>query len=337
MAPHTLPGSLLTLLLPLAEAYATVMDVRNWLFNHSLLPSYRPPMLTVGIGNLAVGGTGKTPHAEFIAAYYASMGLSTAILSRGYGRRTKGFRYVTPDSTADEVGDEPLQMFRRFGGKVCVAVSERRAPALQRLQHERQPEAVVLDDIMQHRYVSPHTTILLTDYARRYTTDYVLPAGRLRERRRGARRADIIIVTKCPQDLSDAERTEIVRQLKPTDTQHVFFTAMRYSPLPRHIRQAVLLTGIAHPQPLERHLKAQGIDISRRLNFPDHHRFTDSDIRRIAGAAQQTSHLITTAKDFSRLMQAHLPEEVTQKITVQDINVKVLFGEEEKFKALLPL
>ena len=325
------------LLLPLAAVYAAVMDVRNLMFDRGWLRSLRPTVRSIGIGNLAVGGTGKTPHTELIAAHYRGKGLSVAILSRGYGRRTKGFRYVTPQSTADEVGDEPLQMFRRFGGKVCVAVGERRAPALLQLEEERHPQAVVLDDVFQHRYVKPHTLILLTDYARRYDTDHVLPAGRLRERRAGARRADIIIVTKCPPELAEAERQDIIRHLAPHPRQQVFFTAMQYAPLTcTDICQALLITGIAHPAPLEKHLRTSGITLTEHLNFPDHHRFSATDIRRITVAAARAPYIITTAKDFQRLAQAPLPEEVKRKVIVQDITVSVLFGEEEKLKALLP-
>lgn len=325
------------LLLPFAAIYAAVMEVRNLMFDRGWLHSLRPKVRSIGIGNLAVGGTGKTPHTEFIAAYYHEKGLRVAILSRGYGRRTKGFRYVNAASSADEVGDEPLQMFRRFGGKVCVAVGERRAPALLQLEEERHPQVVVLDDVFQHRYVNPHTLILLTDYAHRYDTDHVLPAGRLRERRSGARRADIIIVTKCPPALDEAERQDIIHRLAPHPEQQVFFTAMQYVPFTRtDVRKALLITGIAHPAPLEKHLRASGIELTAHLNFPDHHRFSAGDIRRITAAAARAPFIITTAKDFQRLAQAPLPEEAKRKIVVQDITVSVLFGEEEKLKALLP-
>lgn len=325
------------LLLPFAALYAAVTDVRNWLFDHGRLAVTHPGMPTVGIGNLTVGGTGKTPHTEFLAAHYLEKGRSVAILSRGYGRRTRGFRYADGNSTADDVGDEPLQMFRRFRGKVCVAVGERRAPAITRLGNERKPDVVVLDDIFQHRYVKPRITILLTDYARPYYADFVLPAGRLRERRKGARRADIIIVTKCPNDLSQQEARDIVGRLQPDEGQRVFFTTMTYAPLPGDLPQkALLITGIARPEPLENHLRGMGIALTSHLNFPDHHRFSPADVRRISVAAADVPAIITTAKDFQRLRHAGLPPQVMEKIIVQDITISVLFAEEAALKALLP-
>lgn len=325
------------LLLPFSCLYALATDVRNLLFDSGCLRSTKPPMPTIGIGNLAVGGTGKTPHAEFFARHLLAQGCKVAILSRGYGRSTRGYRAASPQSTAEEVGDEPLQMFRRFRGEVAVAVCERRAEGLKRLKESIDPDVVILDDVFQHRYVRPQLLILLTDCSRLYCDDCVVPAGRLRERRRGARRADVIIVTKCPPNLTEARRCDIIRRLKPLPHQQVFFSAMAYAPLtlPEGNARALLLTGIARPEPLVKHLQDSGIHIARHLKFPDHHRFSPSDLTRIIEAARAASCVITTAKDFARLPQADLPDDVVQKICVQEIEVRILFDQQAELTSTL--
>lgn len=326
------------LLLPLSWLYTLVVSLRNRLFDFGLLPSYRPSVATLSIGNLAVGGTGKTPHTEFLARHFLSSGLRVAILSRGYGRTTRGYRSAGPASTSGEVGDEPLQMFRRFGGRVQVAVCERRAAGLQRLEAEAEaPDVVLLDDAFQHRYVKPHFSLLLTDWSRLYSSDHVLPAGRLRESRQGARRADVIIVSKCPPALSEAERRAIVERLQPTARQRVFFSTMVYAPLalPSECHSAVLLTGIARPEPLAEHLAASGIAIERHLRYPDHHRFSLSDLRDIIHILRSGSCIVTTAKDYARLLSAGLPPELVQHIIVQEVGIGILFNQENEFLSCL--
>lgn len=318
------------LLAPLSWPYALVMDIRNWMFDHGWLHEKRYDIPTVCIGNLAVGGTGKTPHTEWLVERLLAEHRHVGILSRGYGRSTRGYYEATVDSRADDIGDEPLQMYLRFGTQAIVAVCEDRCHGIECLM-ERHPELdiIVLDDAFQHRYVRPTLRLLLTDYSRLYTTDYVLPAGRLRERRKGAKRADIIVVTKCPSTLSEAERSNIETAIAPLPHQHVFFTAMDHAPLPISTEQPIaLLAGIARPQPLIEHLLAEGYNVARKLIYPDHHNFSPRDLANIDTAAAQTAHIVTTAKDNARLRSLPLAEDTRRKLITQDIHVSVLFHQD---------
>ena len=252
-----------SLLWPLACLYDLVMSLRNAAFNRGWLPSRRFPCATIAIGNLAVGGTGKTPHAEYLLRLLSPQH-RVALLSRGYGRRTHGFVMANAESTASDIGDEPLQMQRKFP-QVQVAVDEKRCEGMERLLAQpNPPEVVVLDDAYQHRYVCAGLYILLTDFSRLYVDDFVLPAGRLRESKRGAQRAQIVIVTKCPEGLNEAQRSDIRQRLRLSPSQKLFFTTFRYGerrPLFAEGKQCatsgsvLALTGIARPEPLYEHLR----------------------------------------------------------------------------------
>lgn len=319
------------LLLPLAWIYDAATSLRNWLFDCGILPSRQFPVATIGIGNLAIGGTGKTPHTEMLVRMLLKKYDHLAILSRGYGRTTRGFRWVRPDDTASKVGDEPLQMRRKFpASSVVCAVCEDRCKGITTIlaQHP-EVQIVLLDDAFQHRYVHPDLNILLTDFSRTYAHDQLLPAGRLRESRRGAKRADLIIVTKCPPDLSKQASEDIRAQLHPHPGQEVFFSSIEYPSLPS-VQHAVLVTGIARPEPLVQHLRASGIDV-RHLPFADHHRFTPSERARIIEQAQAAPLLFTTAKDATRLDELDLPPHIRQRIYVIDITPQILFDQEKHF------
>lgn len=318
-------------LAPFSWLYASVMDIRNWMFNHGWLREKVFAIPTICIGNLAVGGTGKTPHAEWLVERLVEDGLRVATLSRGYGRRTKGFVEATSSTTAQEIGDEPLQMLLHFGDKVVVSVCENRCAGITELQ-ERHPEldVIVLDDAYQHRYVNPSVRVLLTDYSRPYYDDHVLPWGRLRERPSGAARADIIIVTKCPSTLSDDERLNICKLIAPLPHQKVYFTSTRYAPLLVDTSDGYIavVAGIANPGPLIDHLAAEGYTISDKLIFGDHHNFSDADLHRIEKAAESSSYVVTTAKDYARLRSLPLSPKAKSKLIVQDISVHVLNDED---------
>ena len=206
------------------------MDFRNWLFDSHLLTAVQPAVYSISIGNLTVGGTGKTPMVELLIKRYLQdtplYAGATATLSRGYGRRTTGFRMAAETDTAETIGDEPLQLYRKFSPAVRVCVGERRVDAIKALL-ELHPETirVLLDDAFQHRAVRPHLNLLLVDYNRPFYTDYPFPAGRLRERRKGARRADAIIVTKCPLNLWTTEQARMIgpdSALRPARNAHLF-------------------------------------------------------------------------------------------------------------------
>jgi tetraacyldisaccharide 4'-kinase len=333
--------------------YNLIMSIRNFLFDNGWgLKQQAFDVPLISVGNLSMGGTGKTPHTEYLVKLLQQAGKDVAVLSRGYGRVTKGYRLATETSSASDIGDEPRQIKQKFP-ECTVAVCEKRVVGMQHLIAEREEAGktpdnwvVVLDDAFQHRYVKPGLNILLTDYARPYYADRVLPWGRLRESAVGAQRADIIVVTKCPKHLSSLAAEQIRMKLTPLPTQEVFFTNFDYAnPYSASNHQetglpqsALVLTGIAKPQPLYAYLEAHGVEI-KPLAFPDHHAFTPSDVERINAAFEtlpEGSKVITTEKDAVRLQQLPtLSEAVKQHLLVQPIEVKFLFGQTEKFNTII--
>lgn len=322
-------------LFPFALLYDGVTRCRNALFDCGWLEEHTFAIPTICVGNLAVGGTGKTPHVEMIVGWLLDTGIKTAVLSRGYGRKTHGFRLLTAGDSAESVGDEPLQIFRRFKQQGNVsAVCEDRVKGIKRLTEIcPQPEAIVLDDAYQHRYVKPGLNILLTEYGRPFDRDFLLPMGRLREAARGARRADVIIVTKCPPTLPECERQQFITRLKCRDNQAVFFSTVEYSAFPP-TTDAGLVTGIAHPAPLLQHLQAAGVAVEH-LAFSDHHRFTAADREAIIQLADRHPFLFTTEKDSTRLELLQLPPQVQSKINAIPIATRVLFDEATTLRQII--
>ena len=304
------------LLLPFSWLYASVMAFRNWLYDKGWKQSAAFAVPLLAVGNLRVGGTGKTPHVIWLVEELLRQGHRPAILSRGYGRRTTGPRLAAPTESAATVGDEPWQYFQQFAARqVPVAVAEaRRLGVALLLETHPAITVIVLDDAYQHRAVQVTLNILLTELARPFYTDEVLPAGRLRESRRGARRADVIIVTKCPPDLSQARRNKaqqhISRYARPIAP--VLFSSYAYG-LPRLAfvagaqpptpvpGPALLLTGIAQPGPLREQLEEQGYQVRFHADFPDHHAFQSTDFTALRGHWQAGWPIFTTAKDATRL------------------------------------
>jgi tetraacyldisaccharide 4'-kinase len=261
----------------------------------------------ISVGNLNAGGSGKTPMIEYIICLL-SANHRVATLSRGYKRRTKGFRIANSNDNATTIGDEPYQMFLKFGKNIVVTVGEDRAYAIPNiLQEDDEIEAILLDDAFQHRAVDPSFSILLTEYGRPFTRDYVLPAGNLRESRKGASRADVIVVTKCPsRKLNIDALTNDIR--KYAGNKPVFFTTLKYrdlvsfGDLSSPSGKVILVTGIANPDPLYTHIK-QHFEILKHFRYSDHHSFTESDVNEIHFEAQQISDvcIVTTEKDMARL------------------------------------
>ncbi len=301
------------------------MAVRNWLYDRGWKKSEAFAVPLVGVGNLRVGGTGKTPHVSWLVEELLRQGHRPAILSRGYGRHTTGPRLAGPHDSAATVGDEPWQYFEQFGGQgVPVAVAENRQLGLDLLrQHHPALTCVVLDDAYQHRRVRPALNILLTELARPFYHDFVLPAGRLREARAGAARADVVIVTKCPPNLSAeaqaAAEAQVRRYTRPgalvlfsayaygeaetlrlnkvlTDNTLSNSQALRPSPGP-----ALLLTGIAQPGPLREYLEGQGYTLVHHALLPDHHAFQPADLVALQKHWQPGWPIFTTEKDATRL------------------------------------
>lgn len=321
-------------LAPLSFLYDSITSIRNKMFDNGLLAEHTFDITTICVGNLAVGGTGKTPHTEWIVSHLIEKGTKVAILSRGYGRSTKGYIEATPTLTACDIGDEPFQMYHHFGTKVPVAVCEKRVNGIRLLQ-KTHPElqVIVLDDAFQHRHVKASLNVLLTDYSHPYFNDRLLPSGRLRENVSGAKRADIIIVTKCPPGLDVETSQRFINSLHPTSEQKVFFSSIIYKPLEEvpSDSHVVVLTGIASSRPLVEKLQADQLHILRHLEYADHHTFSKSDITTIEEAAEEADFIITTAKDHARLLNVPLTERTKQKIKVQHIGVELLFGQESTF------
>lgn len=323
---------------PLSYLYALVTDIRNWMFDHGWLHERIFSIPIVNVGNLAVGGTGKTPHTLWIVQQFIEMGYHPAVLSRGYGRKTKGFSLATATTTAAEIGDEPFELYSHIASAAYMAVCEDRRNGIERLL-SLHPEIdhIVLDDAFQHRYVHPSLNILLTDFSRLYPNDKVLPVGRLRERAKGAERADVIIVTKCPGNLTATTREPIIRILKPRPHQQVLFSTVEYAPLPIDVkdRKILLITGIAQPTPLFEHIQGCQTSAIQHIRFRDHHFFTPSDVSSITAAAAEVDIVVTTRKDYSRLIAHNLPAALKSKLVVQDIKVKFLFDGERRMNQAL--
>ncbi|GGF07057.1 tetraacyldisaccharide 4'-kinase [Hymenobacter cavernae] len=317
-----MPSLLAVLLLPFAWLYAGVMAVRNWLYDTGLKASASFPVPIISVGNLRVGGTGKTPHVAWVVRELLAQGEKPAVLSRGYGRRTRGYRLAGATDTAATLGDEPLQHYQDSGASVPVAVCEdRRAGVAQILDNKLDITNVVLDDAYQHRRVRPALSILLTEQQRPFYRDYVLPAGRLRESRRGARRADVVVVTKCAPGLPDDAQRAIaarVRRYARPGVPVLFSTYAYGAPVPVTSASAlvgkeiVLLTGIAQPGPLREYLLAAGYQITHHVAFADHHVFSAADIAAVAAQCRAGQCVFTTQKDAARLLAPELAAAIAQ-------------------------
>ena len=304
------------ILLPFALIYWAITTLRNLLFDLHILHSEVFKMPIIVVGNLSVGGTGKTPHVEYLIRLLQPR-FSVATLSRGYGRLTKGFRLAGTGDGTEEIGDEPMQYHRKFSG-INVGVDESRRNGIGELMGiSTAPDVILLDDAFQHRWVKPGYSLLLTDYQHLYSDDYLLPAGRLREPRRGARRADMIIVTKSPKVLSPFVRRDIIKRLKPGAQQQVLFSYIRYGDwvqfgkgsdqmaLPRRVNTILLVSGIANPAPLEEYLRKSCEELVT-MSFSDHHQYEVKDMENISitfeNIISRNKLIITTEKDAMRLL-----------------------------------
>jgi tetraacyldisaccharide 4'-kinase len=304
-------------LFPFSYLYAMLMYLRNRRYDASAPASPGIPVLAVG--NLSVGGTGKTPHVEYLLQWLLARGHRPAMLSRGYGRSTKGVFVLKPASDATQAGDEPLQVFHRFGAQVPVVVAEKRTEGAMVIRRSfPEVNALVLDDAFQHRAIHRDLNILLSDWQKPFFNDWVLPAGRLREARQGAARADILIFTKCPPLLSQAEQKAAIASasvfLKAgtpvcfTGLKYGELQAMRHSqPLLNREAPVALLSGLAYPEALLGYTSAN-YALQHQFRYPDHHPYSTDDMRQVIGTLAKTniSQLITTAKDAVKL-QRFLP------------------------------
>jgi len=294
------------ILSPFVPLYYVVVFLRNKLYDWSFFKSKSYEFPLICVGNISVGGTGKTPMVEYLVSIL-NKNHQLAILSRGYGRVSKGFVIAGLQTTSKAIGDEPFQIFNKFKD-VIVAVDSDRQNGLELLkQHHPSTDVILLDDAFQHRKVLAGFNILLTAYDHLYCDDYVLPTGNLREPKSGAKRAQLIVVTKCPENLSELDKTAITKRLNPASNQAVFFSSIQYSDtlISSDSSRALadlkgtyftLVTGIANPTPLVKYLKNLGLDFEH-LNYKDHHEFSISELEFI----HSKPLVLTTEKDFSRL------------------------------------
>jgi tetraacyldisaccharide 4'-kinase len=320
------------LLFPFAILFNLITTLRNRLYDQGLKPSVKFELPVIGIGNLTVGGTGKTPLTEYIIRLLAR-NYKVATLSRGYGRKSRGFRIAQPTDNAASLGDEPYQFFVKFGDRIKVAVGEERALAIPNiLQSYPRTQVILLDDAYQHRSVAPSLNILLSDYHRPFYEDFLLPAGRLRESRTGAERADIVVVTKCPIEMTDEEMIDIEKSIREFAERPVFFTHIRYgNPTPvtdgyqKMSDQVALLTGISNTKPLK-HYVGQNYKMTKHFKFSDHHAYTASDLERLKRFINDhpSTSIITTEKDKVKLASPEL-ESLTRSLPLFYLPIEVEF------------
>lgn len=300
------------LLFPFAILYGFITSIRNFLFDKGILKSTSFDIPVIAVGNLSVGGTGKTPQIEYLIRLLSDR-YKVATLSRGYKRKSEGFVLASATSNAEIVGDEPFQFYQKFPNIQVAVDADRTNGIIQLLSQNEKPQVVLLDDAYQHRKVKAGFYILLSSYDDLYADDFMLPTGNLRESRSGANRANIIIVTKCPKDLSSEEQEQIRLKLKLTCSQQIYFTYIDYDDFiySKEGKIAVneiknesklLLAGIAKPKPFFDYLKNENDEC---LTFPDHHHFSDEDLETILNKAQNKK-IITTEKDYVRLKDSKL-------------------------------
>lgn len=329
------------LLLPISLIYSFVLYIRHKLFDWGILKSKSYDIPNICIGNLNLGGTGKTPHIEYLVRLLSDK-YNIAVLSRGYGRKTKGFILANPSHTHEDIGDEPLQYFKKFSN-ISVAVDEDRCEGMERLlQEENPPQVVLLDDAYQHRKIKSGLNVLLTDYYYLYSKNYLVPAGGLRDIKAAAKRADIIVVTKSPEVLTPYYKKDVEESLKPLPHQKLFYSYIEYQefqPLSKcsfntNIKEAktvLLLCGIANTYSLEDHIKRKYNTISN-IKFNDHHNFTEKDIDMIIekynSLIGKNKVIVTTEKDAMRLINSSYISKF-DNIPIYTIPIKVKFHKEE--------
>jgi len=298
-------SNLRKILFPFSIIYDLVTTIRNFFFDKGIFKSKTFDLPILAVGNLSVGGTGKSPMIEYLIRLLKEE-YRLATLSRGYRRKSEGFVLADEHSTADDLGDEPMQFHEKFSD-VSVAVDGDRQFGISQLQQLINPDVILLDDAFQHRKVTAGFYVLLTKYDRLYTDDLLIPAGDLRESKRGASRAHVIIVTKCPKDLTVQKQNAIIKKIAPAKTQRVFFTSISYSEKVYGFEEEIVLntlknktftlvTGIANPTPLINHLNSLGLDFEH-IAYKDHHNFSKKELKQLS----EKQFILTTEKDYMRL------------------------------------
>ncbi len=343
------------ILYPISLVYRIVTDIRNILFNVGLLPSRKFDIPLICVGNITVGGTGKTPQTEYLAGLL-SRHYRVAVLSRGYKRKSAGFRVATASSTVAEIGDEPLQILRDYPDIVVAVDSDRVNGVLEIMKKYPETGVIILDDAFQHRSIKPGFSLLLTDFNRPIIRDYVMPYGRLREARKNCSRADIILVSKTPENISQSEIETYKKGLMKYFSGSIFFTSIRYfDPVPvfkksgserlllpelkKEKSGAVLVTGIAAAGPLKIYLHKFFGEITH-LEFSDHHYFGRSDKEKIVSSWEslksEKRFVLTTAKDAVRLMEfANIADPVKDTLFYIPAGVSFLNNKQKEFDSII--
>ena len=334
------------LLLPFAILFWLIIFIRNWLYNKNIIKSTKFGLPLICVGNLSVGGTGKSPMVEFLVLHLKNR-FRVATLSRGYKRKTKGYALASHGTTAIDIGDEPMQFHRKFP-EVPVAVGEERIVAIPQLLHDKpETEVIILDDAFQHRAIDAGLNILLTDCNNLFTRDFFLPTGDLRDIKSSYKRAHIIVVTKCNPDLKEKERINIIKEINPVNGQKVFFTSITYG-TPYHIlnhnycfindkTEVLLVTGIANPRPLKNYLEDR-IQTYYMMHYKDHHIFSIDDwrdiVKRFKSIEADKKIILTTEKDAMRLLK--FEQEINgMPFYVIPIEHHFLFEQENEFNNMV--
>ncbi len=335
--------------LPFSLIYSTIVYIRNLLFDLGLLHEKEFNIPVISVGNLTVGGTGKTPHVEYLIGLLKK-DHNIAVLSRGYKRKTKGFIISGKEPSASEIGDEPCQIKRKFP-EITVAVDSKRVRGIQKLMEaDPVPDVIILDDAFQHRYVKPGLSILLIDYNRPVWDDFSLPFGRLREPVSSTKRSDIILITKSPEKIKSIDMRITSNKIKMNPLQHLYFTCIK----PENIQpvfpekgsnsatlsdnkpEILLFSGIANPRSIKKFIRPVSTRITE-LHFRDHHEYTDKSIRSIIQAFEKLNPdnrmLITTEKDAAKIRdKKHLFEDYLHEIFYIPIQVSFLNNDSENFE-----
>ena len=337
-------------LLPLSWLYGLGVKFRNMLFDMNILKSKSYAVPVISVGNITVGGTGKTPHVEYLIRLLKDQ-FSVAMLSRGYKRKSSGYVLATPDTPMKMIGDEPYQIKQKYP-KVTVAVDAKRTRGIEHLIHDeetKETDVILLDDAFQHRYVKPGVNILLVDYHRSIIYDKLMPAGRLREPLKGKDRADIVIVTKCPKDLKPMDFRVLTKQMNLYPYQQLFFTTLKYSQMKKVFptskvttlslkdltdTHVLLLTGIASPKQIYYDVKPHATSVNT-LAYSDHHTFKQKDIHHINetfASMPSPKVIITTEKDMVRLETTEgLSDEVRNNLYVLPVRIRFMLEGEATF------
>lgn len=342
-------------LYPLSIIYGLITGIRNFLYNAKLLTSFEFKLPVICVGNITIGGTGKTPHTEYIISLLKE-NFRLVILSRGYKRKTCGFQIATTSSLVSDIGDEPLQIYRKFPD-ITVAVDKNRVHGVNTILEKRpETEVIILDDGFQHRKIKPGFSILLSDFDRLMVRDYLLPYGNLRESTDNIRRADIILITKSPENLSAIQRRIVVKEINKAPYQNLFFTSLKYfEPVPlfenispenvfsdeshRKEMKIILVTGIANPKPLKEYIQNNFGGIVH-LDFRDHHKFTSLDIEMICSTWDKDKsplkYVLTTEKDAVRLREfTNIAEPYRSSFYYVPVGIFFLNDDKDEFDKLI--